>query len=282
MKLLIIIRTLKKSTCSFEWGLDHLIIISFSLIFKRCLLKENNWFWGFLLYHSLFTTYYLCKYLWVWIKKELLIFFSSLGLPWCSVGKESACNSGDPGSIPGSGRSAGEGIGYPFQYSWASLVAQLVKHLPAMQETWVQSLSQEDPLEKRKATHRVTKSRTQLNDFHFHFFSSLGVTLCDPVDCSSPGSSVHGSLQARILEWVAIFFSRGSSWPWDWTWVSCTAGRLFTDWATREALGDTEGIKQIIILSPFPFFIISYSGWIIFCKKVLLVLKTFFLLLKMF
>ena len=53
------------------------------------------------------------------------------------VGKESACNEGDPGSIPGSGRSIGEGIGYPFQYSWASLVAQLVKNLPAMQETWV-------------------------------------------------------------------------------------------------------------------------------------------------
>ena len=54
-----------------------------------------------------------------------------------SVGEESACNAGDPGSIPGSGRSAGGGIGYPFQYSWASLVAQLVKNLPARGETWV-------------------------------------------------------------------------------------------------------------------------------------------------
>ena len=54
-----------------------------------------------------------------------------------SVGKESACNAGDPGLIPGSGRSAGEGIGYPLQYSWVSLMAQLVKNLPAMQETWV-------------------------------------------------------------------------------------------------------------------------------------------------
>jgi len=50
---------------------------------------------------------------------------------------KSACNAGDPGSIPGSGRSAGEGIGYPFQYSWAFLVAQLVKNLPAMWEIWV-------------------------------------------------------------------------------------------------------------------------------------------------
>ena len=55
--------------------------------------------------------------------------------------------------IPGSGRSTGEGIGYPLQYTWASLVAQLVKNLPAMQETWVQFLGWEDPLEKGKATH---------------------------------------------------------------------------------------------------------------------------------
>ena len=57
-----------------------------------------------------------------------------------SVGKESACNAWDPGSIPGSGRSPGEGVGYPLQYSWASLVAQLVNNLPAVWETWVQSL----------------------------------------------------------------------------------------------------------------------------------------------
>ena len=63
-----------------------------------------------------------------------------MGFPDSSVGKESACSSGDPGSIPGSGRSTGEGIGYALQYSWASLVVQLVKNLPAMQETWVRSL----------------------------------------------------------------------------------------------------------------------------------------------
>ena len=73
--------------------------------------------------------------------------------PDSSVGKESACNAGDPGWIPGLGRSAGEGIGYPIQYSWASLVAQLVKNQPAMWETWVWSLSWKDPLEKGKATH---------------------------------------------------------------------------------------------------------------------------------
>ena len=60
-----------------------------------------------------------------------------VGLPDSSVGKDSACNAGDHGLIPGSGRSAGEGIGFPLQYSWASLVAQLVKNPPTMWETWV-------------------------------------------------------------------------------------------------------------------------------------------------
>ena len=73
--------------------------------------------------------------------------------PGGSAGKESSCNAGDPSSIPGSGRSPGEGIGYPLQYSWASLVAQLVKNLPAMWETWVRSLRRDDPLEEGMATH---------------------------------------------------------------------------------------------------------------------------------
>ena len=76
-----------------------------------------------------------------------------MGFSDSSDGKESACSAGDLGSIPGSGRSSGEGIGYSLQYSWASLVAQLVKNLPAMRETWVRSLVWEDPLEKGKATH---------------------------------------------------------------------------------------------------------------------------------
>ena len=75
------------------------------------------------------------------------------GFPDSSVGKESTCNAGNPSSVPGLERSAGGGISYPLQYSWASLVAQLVKNLPAMQETWVRSLGWEDPLEKGKATH---------------------------------------------------------------------------------------------------------------------------------
>ena len=59
-------------------------------------------------------------------------------------------------------------------------------------------------------------------------------TLCDPMDCNLPGSFVHGIFQARVLEWVAISFSRGSSQSRDWTWVSRIVGRCFTIWATRE------------------------------------------------
>ena len=75
--------------------------------------------------------------------------FSLFSFPDSSVGKESTCNAGGPGSIPGLGRSAGEGIGYPLQYTWASLVAQLVKNPPATRETGVRKIA----LEKGKATH---------------------------------------------------------------------------------------------------------------------------------
>ena len=103
------------------------------------------------------------------------------GFPDSSVGKESTFNAGDPNLILGLGRSAGEGISYPLQHSWASLVAQLVKNPPATLETWVRSLGWEDPLEKGKATHssilawRIpwtiqsmgSQSQTRLSDFHF-------------------------------------------------------------------------------------------------------------------
>ena len=109
-----------------------------------------------------------------------------MGFPGGSAGKES-CNAGDPGSIPGLGRPTGEWTGYLLQYFWAFLVAQQVKNLPTMQDTWVRFLSLEDPLEKGMATHSsilswriprgssmgytvhgVTKSWTQLSEFHFH------------------------------------------------------------------------------------------------------------------
>ena len=75
-----------------------------------------------------------------------------MGFPDSSVGKEPASNAGDPGSIPGSGRSPGEGIGHPLQYSWASLVAQMVKNLPARWETWIQFLRWEDHLDEGMVT----------------------------------------------------------------------------------------------------------------------------------
>jgi len=114
---------------------------------------------------------------------------ASLTTHYCNPsGKESTSGAGDPSLIPGSWRSAGEGIGYPLQYSWASLMAQLVNNLPAMWETWVWPLGWEDPLEKRmdspfqysdlenfmdSTVHGVTKSWTQPRDFHFHFQCKL-------------------------------------------------------------------------------------------------------------
>ena len=76
-----------------------------------------------------------------------------MGLLGSSAGKGSICNEEDPSSTPGSGRSPGEGIGYPLQYPWASMEVQRVKNPPAMQTTWVWSLDQEDPLEVCMATH---------------------------------------------------------------------------------------------------------------------------------
>ena len=79
------------------------------------------------------------------VNKHFLIWYQeTISFPDSSVGQEFTCNAGDLGSIPRSGRFAGEEIGYPLQYSWASLVAQLVKNPPAMQETYVQSLGWED------------------------------------------------------------------------------------------------------------------------------------------
>ena len=106
------------------------------------------------------------------------------GFPGSSVGKESTCDAGDPGSIPGSGRSAGEGIGSPLQYSWASLVAELVKNPPAMRENGLDPWVEKIPLEEGMATYSsipawriptgrgawratvrgVAKSRTRLSD----------------------------------------------------------------------------------------------------------------------
>ena len=83
------------------------------------------------------------------------------------------------------------------------------------------------------AVHGVAKSWTWLSDWTELSHCSW-LTFCNPMDCSLPGSSVHGILQVRILEWVAIPFSRGSSRPMDQTQVSCRVGRYFTIWVTEK------------------------------------------------
>ena len=145
------------------------------------------------------------------------LWLPTLLLPGGSEVKASACNAGDQGSIPGLGRSTGEG--HPLQYPWTSLVAQLVKNPPAMQETRVQSLGWEDPLEKEMATHSSTPAWKipWTEEPQSSSVAQLCPTLCDPMNWGLPGSSVHEILQARILEWVAMSFSRGSSQPRDWT-----------------------------------------------------------------
>ena len=93
-------------------------------------------------------------------------------------------------------------------------------------------------------------------------------TLCDPMDFSLPGSSIHGIFQARILEWVAISFSRGTSRPRDWTQVSCIVGRRLTVWVTREA----HYISNI-----WNYFISCISVYFIFFVVSNMHLKTLFL-----
>ena len=143
-----------------------------------------------------------------------------------SVGKESACNGGDPGSIPESGRSPGEGIFYQLQYSWASLVAELVKNPPAMWETWVGKI----PWRRERLPTPVFWS----GEFHHKELDTTEWLNWTELNWKTPWT-VHGILQAKILEWVAFPFSRGSSQPRDWTQVSHIAGRFSTSWATREA-----------------------------------------------
>ena len=101
--------------------------------------------------------FYICLFIYMYIYLHTHTHMHcpslSLSLSLSSAGEESACNVGDPSSIPGSGRAPEEGMGYPLQYSWVSLVAQMVKNLPTVWETWVQSLGWEDPLEEGMATH---------------------------------------------------------------------------------------------------------------------------------
>ena len=134
---------------------------------------------------------------------KLILGWESLHLlfsPHSSVGKESTCNEGDPSLIPGSRRSSGEGIGYPLQYSWASLVAQLVKNLPAMQETWVWSLGWKDHLEKGKATH------SNILAWEFH-------GLYSPWDCKELDTTERLSLSSPEMHFSQISSRLSSSLP---------------------------------------------------------------------
>ena len=153
-----------------------------------------------------------------------------LGFPGSSAGRELACNAGDPRSIPGLGRSPGEGIGYPLQYSWASLVAQMVKNPPAVWDLG-SILGWEDPLEKGTAIHSsilawripvdrgawwakahgVTKSWTWLSNFH-------SLTLCmvrklgnqDCLKCvKSKHKDQHLLLLPRSQKLLTSWFSVG-------------------------------------------------------------------------
>ena len=137
--------------------------------------------------------------------------------PSSSAGKESTCNAGDPRSNLGLGRVFWDRIGYPLQYSWASLVTQTVKK-PAMWETWVWSLGWEDALEEGMATHSSILP---------HGESSIGLQRVRHYwvtkHSSPPGFSVHGISHGRILEWVVIS-SRVSSRPREQTYISCLAG----------------------------------------------------------
>ena len=122
------------NNCGLKWHLNFLcasylytIYVQFSLVTQLCLT----------LCDPMDCTKLPCPL-------YLHVFIQSLGFPSSSAGKESACNVADPGLIPGSGKSPGERMGYPLQYSWASLVAQMVKKPPAVWETWVRSLGWED------------------------------------------------------------------------------------------------------------------------------------------
>ena len=184
--------------------------------------KAKRIFWhkhiifGYSEYTCLFL--FVCFYIRVWLH---------WGFPDTSVGKESACNAGDPGSIPGSGRPAGEGIGHPLQYSWASLVAQLVKNLPAMRETWVQPLGLDRSPKEVKGyplqysglensmnciAHGVTKSWTWLSNFHFLSFDCIGWNSFS--DCQLRPTWSPNKNQCELLKRAWLISEAKYGWAW--------------------------------------------------------------------
>ena len=176
----------------------------------------------------------------------------------------------DLSSIPGSGRSPGGGHGTPLQYSclensmdrgaWRATVYRVTKSRTQLKQfsthsthTLARSLEiiilaslcillavfylplKPRALNLTPVSLILLTLRSALRSLTCVLVTQSCLTLCKPMDHSPPGSSLHGILQARILEWVAISFSRGSSQPKDWTQVSCTAGRCLTIWLIREA-----------------------------------------------
>ena len=142
-----------------------------------------------------------------------------------------AGDTGDVGSIPGQGRSPGEGNSNPLLFSclensmgrdaWQATVHRVTESLTQLSMHYSQAIRR-DKVILHKAMISRGKSECQ------SLVLTPCLTLFDPMNCSPPGSSVHEMFQARILEWVVIPFSRGSSQPRDRTWASCIASRFFT------------------------------------------------------
>ena len=183
-----------------------------------------------------------------WMSSFIGLVSESIRLPNGTVEKNLPVNARDArdgGLIPGSGRSPGVGNGNLLQYSclessmdrgtWQATVHGVTKSW-----TWLKWLSTHIRVHQETETRagilvvKVGKSEV----------AQSCLTLCNPMGCSIPGSTIHGIFQARVLEWVAISFSRWSSRPRDWTWISRIAGRCFTVWVTREAFSSELNIKK--------------------------------------
>ena len=164
---------------------------------------------------------------------KIYIYFGwKLWLPWWLNGKESAYKEGDKGLIPGSGR-------FP-----QSRNSQPTPVFLPIKSHGQRSLAGYSPRGSKRVGHDQSNWATRLSSSHYfltiHFLlwqmtEWVKVAQLCPTLCDTMGYTVHGILQARILEWVAIPFPRGSSQPRDWTQVSCIAGGFFTSWTTRKA-----------------------------------------------
>ena len=183
-----------------------------------------------------------------WMSSFIGLVSESIRLPNGTVEKNLPVNARDArdvGLVPGSGRSPGVGNGNLLQYSclessmdrgtWQATVHGVIKSW-----TWLKWLS------THIRVHQETETRAGI------LVVKVGKSevaqscpiLCNPMGCSVPGSTIHGIFQARVLEWVAISFSRRSSRPRDWTWIFRIAGRCFTIWVTREAFSSELNIKK--------------------------------------